>query len=87
MLMQARCVCVCVCVWRRLLPSLQQITRSKPKTPSTAIHLDQHQPLWAATNALDSPVHIPTHERISRGMCLHPLATVKSSAVWSVEGR
>jgi hypothetical protein len=70
MRMQARCVCL----WRRLLASMQQITSSKRKTPSTAIHLDQHQPLWATTNALDSPVHIATHEGISRRMCLHALA-------------
>jgi hypothetical protein len=59
---------------RALFVSMKQIARRKSKSPSTAIHLDQHQSLWAATNALNAAVHIPTHESISGGMCLHALA-------------
>jgi hypothetical protein len=53
---------------------MKQIAGREPQLPSTAIHLHQHQSLWAATNALNSPVHIAPHERISGGMCLHTLA-------------
>jgi hypothetical protein len=53
---------------------VEKIAGSKPKSPATPIHLDQHQSLWAATDTLDSPVHIATHERIRRGMSFDTLA-------------
>ena len=76
--LQARCLVRPTHQHETGVPSLD------PQLPSTAIHLHQHQSLWAATNAFNSPVHIAPHERISGGMCLHTLADCgRSSAVWS----
>jgi hypothetical protein len=65
--------------WRGfgLFVSMKKIASSKTKTLAAAIHLDVHKPLWAATNEVDSPVHIAAHERISRRMRLHTLAAAE----------